>query len=627
MIYFKNILKKAVSIGLACMLMTGMATSTMIFADTYDSTYQLIEGTIRVLGIMTGDETGNMNLSKNVTREEFAKMVVMASSEKDNVSENSSYSVFNDVKSNRWSASYIKTAVDLGLFNGYLDGSFKPENNITLEEAATVSLKLLGYTNADFTGTYPSGQLSKFEDLELDENIDKNQGDYLTRQDCIYLFYNILNAETKSGQIYAQTLGYMTTSAGEIDYNTLLVTETEGPVIVENSAWTSELPFSTIGVTVYRDGVISNINAIEMYDVVYYVENIRTLWVYSDKAIGTYTLASPSTISPSNVTVGGNSYTLNTSEAKLKLSSIGEFSTGDSVALLLDATGGVVDVISASEINSTSIGIVNGSNKIVTEDNDVKYQISVVGFDGNVETHQYDTSVSFGKIVTVEYEDGEVKIRTASSKDIDLSDYDIAQNAEIIDINENGEFALVYPNRIQSNKVDSDDVLYYSLNSDGEIDRLILDDITGDIATYGIVTGVQEIDQTVPNANTGGTDVILQGYYEILINGSYNSHSTKNKILNIESGPAMFTYENGVIDSIKSLDEFEVDAVNGMYLSDDNLQIAVSDDVQVYLKDGSSYYITSLSEVDSLSDYELTAYTDSGFELGNLVRIVIAEKK
>ena len=59
-----------------------------------------------------------------------------------------------------WAAGYIKTAVQQGWLTGYLDGSFRPDKTVTLEEAATGVLKLLGYTTEDFSGSYPYGQLA-----------------------------------------------------------------------------------------------------------------------------------------------------------------------------------------------------------------------------------------------------------------------------------------------------------------------------------------------------------------------------------------------------------------------------------------------------------------------------------
>ena len=43
---------------------------------------------------------------------------------------------FKDVDDTRWSAPYINKLADLGIINGYEDGTFRPQNTITREEAA-----------------------------------------------------------------------------------------------------------------------------------------------------------------------------------------------------------------------------------------------------------------------------------------------------------------------------------------------------------------------------------------------------------------------------------------------------------------------------------------------------------
>ncbi len=42
------------------------------------------------------------------------------------------------------------------------------------------------------------------------------QGQVLTRQDCVTLFYNLLTTQTSSGSVYGATLGYTITN-GEVD--------------------------------------------------------------------------------------------------------------------------------------------------------------------------------------------------------------------------------------------------------------------------------------------------------------------------------------------------------------------------------------------------------------------------
>ena len=45
---------------------------------------------------------------------------------------------FSDVESNKWYAEYIKFAVENKWINGYSDGTFRPNNSITRDEAAKI---------------------------------------------------------------------------------------------------------------------------------------------------------------------------------------------------------------------------------------------------------------------------------------------------------------------------------------------------------------------------------------------------------------------------------------------------------------------------------------------------------
>ena len=45
---------------------------------------------------------------------------------------------FSDVEENTWYYQYIMAASDMGLINGYPDGTFKPDNLITRAEAVTI---------------------------------------------------------------------------------------------------------------------------------------------------------------------------------------------------------------------------------------------------------------------------------------------------------------------------------------------------------------------------------------------------------------------------------------------------------------------------------------------------------
>jgi hypothetical protein len=170
---------------------------------TADETIDIVQ----YLGVMTGNEKGNMNLDDGVTRAEITKMLVMASTLKDQVSGNSYVSVFSDVSYNHWAAGYIKAALDAGWVKGYIDGNFKPNQPVKLEEAVTMALRVIGYDQTNLMGVYPTAQLSQYEVLELDLGINKSKGEYLTREECAKLIVNLLETKTYQGTYYANELG------------------------------------------------------------------------------------------------------------------------------------------------------------------------------------------------------------------------------------------------------------------------------------------------------------------------------------------------------------------------------------------------------------------------------------
>ncbi|MDR1065602.1 MAG: S-layer homology domain-containing protein, partial [Oscillospiraceae bacterium] len=266
-------MKKKISLILALVLT--LSLFAMPAAAAADQTE--VENTIRALGIMTGDEKGRMNLSDNITRAEFVKLAVNASVYKDTAAEASGYSLFKDVKSSHWASPSVKIAVDNGWVTGYSDGTFRPDKGITLEEAATLAVRMLGYTQADLVGAFPDAQLAKYRALGLDANVTATRGQTVTRRDCMNIFYNMLTADTKQGTAYATTLGYRLDSAGEMNYTALVNAGVEGPAILKSgSALAAALPFTTDNMTVYRNGSLSTAASAQAYDVCYYHKNLRT---------------------------------------------------------------------------------------------------------------------------------------------------------------------------------------------------------------------------------------------------------------------------------------------------------------------------------------------------------------
>ena len=131
-------LKKIASLMCAAVLTVSAFVVPVRAADS-----QTALQTVQALGIISGDNAGSMNLSSNVTRAEFAKMMISASVYKDEMGSEVASSLYKDVKKDHWAVEYIRVVVENGWLTGYSDGTFRPDSKIKYEEAATALLKLL----------------------------------------------------------------------------------------------------------------------------------------------------------------------------------------------------------------------------------------------------------------------------------------------------------------------------------------------------------------------------------------------------------------------------------------------------------------------------------------------------
>ena len=109
----------------------------VVFTDITEE-YKFAETAIQELskkGIIDGVGNGKYAPEKEFTRAQFCKVIVEALGyEKVEYTDK-----FTDVKANDWFAPYVQAAVETGLFEGYSDGSFKPDKAITRQEIAAVA--------------------------------------------------------------------------------------------------------------------------------------------------------------------------------------------------------------------------------------------------------------------------------------------------------------------------------------------------------------------------------------------------------------------------------------------------------------------------------------------------------
>ena len=88
------------------------------------------------LGIVNGYEDGSFKPENSVTRAEFLKFIITALEA--GVSENNISLPFSDTYNSEWYAPYVSAALNLKMVNGYDDETFRPDSYISREEAAAI---------------------------------------------------------------------------------------------------------------------------------------------------------------------------------------------------------------------------------------------------------------------------------------------------------------------------------------------------------------------------------------------------------------------------------------------------------------------------------------------------------
>lgn len=98
--------------------------------------------------IVDGYDDGTYKPQGTLNRAELLKIVIEANYA-DEFEAYSQSNCFKDVPAGEWYTQYVCFAEDVGIVNGYPDGTFKPADNINLVEAVKISLKSFGYLYPD----------------------------------------------------------------------------------------------------------------------------------------------------------------------------------------------------------------------------------------------------------------------------------------------------------------------------------------------------------------------------------------------------------------------------------------------------------------------------------------------
>lgn len=186
------------------------------FLDVQDSNTAVNADILRLMGVVTGTGGNFFNPASQLTRGQFCAMVVSFMQRSDEVAIHSTRTIFTDVPSSHWARGYVNLASsltvkdgerELPLITGVGDGTFLPDRAITQAEAATILIRMLGYTRAQAGALWPQSYMNLASSIGLRDGLAQDYNQPLTRAQAAQLFVNALTCETADGKEYYTTLG------------------------------------------------------------------------------------------------------------------------------------------------------------------------------------------------------------------------------------------------------------------------------------------------------------------------------------------------------------------------------------------------------------------------------------
>ena len=198
---------------------TSMVSAATTLKDIKNTKYEDSVDTLITLGLVNGykevDGTYTYKPENVVTRAEMAKLMVVALGQEGNVANASKSSPkFKDVKSNDWEYGYVNLASELGIINGYPDGTFGSKNTVSYAEATAMIMRALEYEDvvSKSTEVWPNNYVNQAKKLSLYSQVGTiNSSDGAKRGNVAIMLWNMLRTgvctpvgQNSNGIIYGE---------------------------------------------------------------------------------------------------------------------------------------------------------------------------------------------------------------------------------------------------------------------------------------------------------------------------------------------------------------------------------------------------------------------------------------
>ena len=441
-------------------------------------------------------------------------------------------------------------------------------------------------------------------------------------------------------------------SSGKLEYiympsKTASVSD-DNVLVAKNKPTGSNNPFASLSggktpAQIYKNGIPAELSDLRQYDVGTYDKSSDTLFVSDLKLSGLYENAYPNAAAPSTVTVMGAKLTvLPSAQADLAA-----FKVGDKVTLLLTTTGQVAGAVSPDVAKSNAVGVAEVKGTMAT----IKLLDGILTLEGKTTYSEAAAAKLNGCLVTVSsYKRDYLTLSKVNGKGAStalnlttnrMGTKELSAGARFFEQVSNGRLVEIDRSDITITSIPANKITYVGYDWAGRVDKLVLNDVTGDCYDYGMIY------------------YRAAGYEESKDDGSEGSY--QNGEIRVTNGSGEHTYVVGSVDGAKtnrmggvagSLDQldgknrmaafmplneatgirraqFDTDA---MLLTTNSMVIPISDKVECYNKTTGDWFKpgedgdhkAALNLALAFSD-DITVYYDRSPEEGGKVRIVVVE--
>ena len=188
-------LKRALSLALASVMLLGMMVvgTSASYPDVKATDNEEAIAVMQLLKVMTGDDKGNFNPAKAVTRNEMA--VIMCKLLDLNTKDYAGSCPFTDVPA--WAEPYVAACYANKIVSGTSATTFGGDATVTTAQAALMILKALGYFQyaADFGEDWMVSTVKQASKIDLFDGLTSNANAALTRNDVAQMALNALEAD------------------------------------------------------------------------------------------------------------------------------------------------------------------------------------------------------------------------------------------------------------------------------------------------------------------------------------------------------------------------------------------------------------------------------------------------